>query len=71
MADICQCAAPNVAYDGSCRKCNKETTATQSQASLIDQLKALIPLANRAGLYDAADFLQAKVDLQTRNESKA
>jgi hypothetical protein len=29
----------------------------QSQAALLDQLAKLIPIANREGLYDAADYL--------------
>lgn len=29
----------------------------QSQASLIDQLRELVGIANREGLYDAADYL--------------
>jgi hypothetical protein len=36
----------------------------QSQASLIEQLNALIPIANQEGLYDAADFLRQKVAAQ-------
>lgn len=43
-------------------------TKPQSQASLIEQLKALIPVANREGLYDAADFLRAKVEAQEARE---
>ena len=34
----------------------------QDQRSLTDQLKALIPVANRQGLYDAADFLRGIVE---------
>ena len=34
----------------------------QSQESFYDQIKALIPIANREGLYDAADYLQEKVN---------
>lgn len=34
----------------------------QSQASLTDQLKRLIPIANRQGLYDAADYLTEVVE---------
>jgi uncharacterized protein DUF5678 len=34
----------------------------QSQASLYDQLRELHVLANRAGLYDAADWLQGYVE---------
>ena len=30
----------------------------QSQASLTDQLRELIQVANMVGLYDAADFLE-------------
>lgn len=33
----------------------------QTQAALNDQLFDLIAVANRLGLYDAADFLQSKV----------
>jgi hypothetical protein len=35
---------------------------TQSQAALNDQLRQLVGLANKAGLYDAADFIQARLD---------
>lgn len=31
---------------------------SQTQAPLNDQLAALIPIANKLGLYDAADYLQ-------------
>lgn len=31
--------------------------ATQSQESVTDQLRALVPIANNAGLYDAADHI--------------
>lgn len=30
----------------------------QEQGSTTDQLLALVPMANRLGLYDAADFLE-------------
>jgi hypothetical protein len=33
-----------------------------SQVSLTDQLKKLIPIANKNGLYDAADFLKSYVE---------
>jgi hypothetical protein len=32
------------------------------QRSLTDQLKALIPVANQQGLYDAADYLRGVVE---------
>lgn len=38
--------------------------SNQSQASLTDQLEKLIPLANQAGLYDAADYLTNVVKAQ-------
>lgn len=34
----------------------------QSQASLNDQLRRTIVLANAAGLYDAADFIRDALD---------
>lgn len=34
----------------------------QSQQSLNDQLRALVSVANRLGLYDAADYLNQKVN---------
>lgn len=34
----------------------------QSQESLFDQIKRLIPLADKAGLYDASDWLRTHVD---------
>lgn len=33
----------------------------QSQQSLNDQLRALVDVANKLGLYDAADYLKEKV----------
>lgn len=33
----------------------------QSQAALDDQLRALIAVANKLGLYDAADYLSKPV----------
>jgi hypothetical protein len=38
----------------------------QSQASLKDQLYALIALANREGLYDAADYLRQRMEAQEK-----
>lgn len=35
----------------------KRTPLTQAQDSLTDQLRRLVPVANKLGLYDAADFL--------------
>jgi hypothetical protein len=32
------------------------------QRSLVDQLRDLIPLANRAGMYDAADYIRDVVE---------
>lgn len=34
----------------------------QSQAALNDQLRALIQVSNKLGLYDAADYLNKKVN---------
>jgi hypothetical protein len=34
----------------------------QSQASVLDQMEALWPIANREGLYDAADFIRGWID---------
>lgn len=39
-----------------------------NQTSLIEQLKKLIPLANKAGLYDAADHLSSIVFAQKQKE---
>lgn len=39
-----------------------------SQKSTIEQLIKLIPLANKAGLYDAADYLTEVVHNQRRKE---
>ena len=33
-----------------------------SQASLMDQIKLLVDLANQNGLYDAADWLMMKLN---------
>jgi len=33
----------------------------QSQQSLNDQLRVLVDVANKLGLYDAADYLKEKV----------
>ena len=38
--------------------------APQSQASLTDQLQELRVLANKAGLYDAADWLRDHLERQ-------
>ena len=43
-------------YKGQCPLCTPEHIP-QAQSSLMDQLLALIPVANKLGLYDAADFL--------------
>jgi hypothetical protein len=40
----------------------------QSQESLLDQLKELIPIANKEGLYDAADYLSELVRVQKDKE---
>lgn len=40
----------------------------QCQASLIEQLERLIPLANKAGLYDASDHLRDVINRQKRRE---
>jgi hypothetical protein len=37
----------------------------QRQDSLMDQLRDLIPVANRRGCYDAADFLRGVVEQAT------
>lgn len=39
-----------------------------SQKSTIEQLNKLIPLANKAGLYDAADYLTEVVHNQRQKE---
>ena len=39
-----------------------------SQKSTIEQLIKLIPLANKAGLYDAADYLTEVVHNQRQKE---
>jgi hypothetical protein len=39
-----------------------------SQVSLIEQLQKLIGIANKNGLYDAADFLRNKVESQQKRE---
>lgn len=39
----------------------------QAQDSLYAQMKRLIPIANREGLYDAADHLQRDVDRIEKN----
>jgi hypothetical protein len=41
----------------------------QDQRSLIDQLKDLVPLANKHGLYDAADWLSSHLRLRDFNAS--
>jgi hypothetical protein len=42
----------------------------QDQRSLTDQLKDLILLANRNGMYDAADWLQARIAESTKSVEK-
>jgi gamma-glutamyl:cysteine ligase YbdK (ATP-grasp superfamily) len=42
----------------------------QAQDSLYEQLKRLIPLANKAGLYDAADHIQREVEQIENNLKK-
>ena len=42
------------------KQLNKIKTLEQTQVSLSEQLKILIPFANKLGLYDAADFLKNK-----------
>ena len=37
----------------------------QRQDALDDQLRDLIPLANKAGCYDAADFIRDRVERHT------
>lgn len=34
----------------------------QRQDSTIDQLRDLLPIANRLGMYDAADYMRQAVD---------
>ncbi len=41
-----------------------------SQVSLIDQFRALIPIATQKGLYDAADYLRNKVEFQEKREKR-
>jgi hypothetical protein len=36
---------------------NKVGPVPQAQGSLTEQLQALVPVANKLGLYDAADYL--------------
>ena len=43
----------------------------QRQDSLHDQLKTVVKLANAAGCYDAADFIQRVVDDTTRRMEAA
>ena len=45
--------------------------AVQSQDSLYEQLKRLIPIANKAGLYDAADAIQRDVEAIERRLNDA
>jgi hypothetical protein len=40
------------------------TQLPQTQASLTQQLKDLIPLANKIGCYDAADYLRQMADTE-------
>ena len=40
----------------------------QRQDALTDQLRDLIPVANRLGMYDAADFLRDRVDQVEKKE---
>jgi hypothetical protein len=40
------------------------------QRSLVDQLRDLIPVANKMGSYDAADFLLQIVEPRSKNERK-
>jgi hypothetical protein len=42
----------------------------QSQASLQDQLRQLIVIANREGLYDAADYLRDALEVRARTRMK-
>jgi hypothetical protein len=45
--------------------------AEQSQASLTDQLRELVVLAHKAGLYDAADWIRGRApDLFDSPKSK-
>lgn len=41
-----------------CGTCNQLAPKPQSQASLSDQLRELVQLANANGLYDAADYIR-------------
>lgn len=42
----------------------------QRQDALVDQLRDLIPLADRMGCYDAADFIRDIVDRTYKSEDK-
>lgn len=44
-----------------------EANKPQSQASLYDQLKELRVIANKEGLYDAADFLRNHIEAIEKN----
>lgn len=45
----------------SCTK-DRYITKPQHQGSLLDQLKELVQLANQNGLYDAADYVQGRIN---------
>jgi len=57
MAKMCGCGG----------QCGSETCPRyQSQASLTDQLRELQGIANRHGLYDAADFIARSLSSASR-----
>lgn len=48
------------------RKEKRTILVVQSQASLTDQLKELVYLANQNGLYDAADYITRALERKNR-----
>lgn len=59
-------ASENLARVRHIRAIQTGSNATQSQDSLTDQLYRAIDLANRAGLYDAADWIRAQLNRDTQ-----
>lgn len=43
----------------------------QHQGSLTDQLRELVTLANQNGLYDAADYIQRRLEEQNQRRKGA
>lgn len=52
------------------RSVSSATDKPQSQASLTDQLQELRTIANREGLYDAADWLKKQLDGALRRSGR-